>query len=157
MLFADENDSICRNYTILSWKVDRAYATSWSLNTDVSFVLIDLLSFPIRIRINDPTTFTHSEGINLPFFSFCLFSDIVLHRVHQKFEVVFPIYGLWLTLFWTLSKDFTEIHIVYVAQIPHNDVGSGILFEWRIVTKETKTVRRSQATLVRNFKWNICQ
>jgi hypothetical protein len=36
-------------------------------------------------------------------------------------------------------------------------VGSGILFEWRIVTKETKTVRRSQATLVRNFKWNICQ
>lgn len=36
----------------------------------------------------------------------------------MKFEVVFSIYEPWLTIFWTISKDFTEIFIVYDAQIP---------------------------------------
>jgi hypothetical protein len=35
-----------------------------------------------------------------------------------------PIYGLWLTIFRTFSKDFTNIPIVYDALIPRNDMAS---------------------------------
>jgi hypothetical protein len=59
--------------------------------------------------------------------------------VHEKFEVVFPIYGLWLSIVWTFNKDFTEILIVYDAQLPRNDMTSGTIFEWSIVAK---TIRR---------------
>lgn len=76
------------------------------------------------------------KGTNLLFFSFCPFSGIVLHRVHKKFEVVFPIYGLWLTIFRTFSKDFTIIPIVYDALIPRNDMASGTIFKWRIVVRQ---------------------
>jgi hypothetical protein len=67
-------------------------------------VLIDLLSFPIRIWLTDLTALTHSEMVSI--FSFCPFSGIVFHRVHQKFEFVFLIYGLWLTIFWTFKQGF---------------------------------------------------
>ena len=48
------------------------------------------------------------KDMNFLFLSFCQFSGIVLHRVHKKFEVVFLIYGLWLTILCTFSKDFTK-------------------------------------------------
>ena len=79
------------------------------------------------------------KGINLLFFSFCPFSVIVLLGIHKKFEVVLPIYGLWLTIFWTFSKVFTNIRIIYDAQITGNDVASGTIFEWWIVAN---TIRR---------------
>ena len=79
------------------------------------------------------------KGINLLFFSLCLFSGIVPHRVHQKFQVVLPIYGPWFTIFMTFSKDFMAILIVYYSQIPRNDVASRTIFEWRIVAR---TIRR---------------
>ena len=72
------------------------------------------------------------------FLVFHPFFGIVLHRVHEKFEVVFPIYGLWLSIVWTFNKDFTEILIVYDAQ-PRNDLTSETIFEWSIVAK---TIRR---------------
>ena len=75
------------------------------------------------------------KGINLLFFSLCLFSGIVLHRVHQKFQVVLPIYGPWFTIFNTFSKDFTAILIVYYAQISRNDVASRTIFEWQIMAR----------------------
>ena len=58
------------------------------------------------------------KGFILIFFSFCPFSGIVLHRVNQKFEVVFPIYGLWLTIFWTFSKDFKDILSLFCLNPP---------------------------------------
>jgi hypothetical protein len=49
----------------------------------------------------------HSVPIEMvSIFSFCPFSGIVFHRVHQKFEFVFLIYGLWLTIFWTFKQGF---------------------------------------------------
>ena len=102
------------------------------LNTDVAFVLIDLLSFLIRIWINDLTALTHSQSVSTSFFSLCPFSGIVLHLFHKKFEIAFPIYVLWLTIFWTLSKNFKELLIIYDAQIPRNDVRMTIC-EWWIV------------------------
>ena len=64
------------------------------------------------------------NGINLLFFSFYPFSGIVIHK---KSEVVFTMYRLWLTIFWTFCKDFTEILTVYDAQIPCNNVASRTL------------------------------
>ena len=105
----------------------RVSVISGSLNTDVTFVLIDLLSFLIRIWIYDLTALTHSESLsNSSFLVFHPFLGIILHRVHEKFEVVFPIYGLWLSIFWTFNKDFTEIVIVYDAQLPRNDMTRGL-------------------------------
>ena len=65
------------------------------------------------------------------YFLVCPFSGIVLHLFHKKFEFVFPIFWLWLTIFWT----FTEILIIYEAQIPHNDVASENICEWGIVVR----------------------
>ena len=62
------------------------------------------------------------------FFSFCPFFGIVLYRVHKKFEVVYPIYGLWLTVFWTFSKDFTKVLSVYDVKIPVMAWPAGLYF-----------------------------
>jgi len=62
--------------TYLSWIVNRVSATSGSLNTDVAFVLIDLLSFPIRIWIN---VLTALKGYQPPLF-------LVLSILAQSFR-----------------------------------------------------------------------
>jgi hypothetical protein len=46
----------------------------------------------------------------------------------------FIFYGLWFTIFWIFSTDFTDMLFFYDAQISLNDVASGIIFDWRIVT-----------------------
>jgi hypothetical protein len=58
------------------------------------------------------------KGFILIFFSLCPSSGIVLHRVNQKFEVVFPIYGLWLTILWTFSKVCTDILSLFCLNPP---------------------------------------
>jgi hypothetical protein len=93
----------------LSWILDIVSVTSGSLNTDVAFVRIDLLSFTIRIWTNDLTAINSFwKDMNFLFLSFCPFSDIVFHRVHKKLEVVFLNYGPWLTILWTFNKEFTK-------------------------------------------------
>ena len=74
------------------------------------------------------------KGCQPLFFSFYPFSGIVLHLFHKKFEFVFPIFLLWLTIFWTFSNDFTELFIFYDVQFPDNEWPTG-LFEWRIVAR----------------------
>ena len=69
------------------------------------------------------------KGFNRLFFSFCPFSGIVLHRVNQKFEVVFPIYGLWLTICWTFCKVLRIFSYSILLTSSRNDVTSGIIFE----------------------------
>jgi hypothetical protein len=66
---------------------------------------------------NSPLTYSHSDVITGDllrecqplFFSLCSFSGIILHLFHKKFEIAFPIYVLWLTIFWILSKNFKEV------------------------------------------------
>jgi hypothetical protein len=65
------------------------------------------------------------KGFNRLFFSFCPFSGIVLHRVNQKFEVVFPIYGLWLTICWTFCKVLRIFSYSILLTSSRNDVTSG--------------------------------
>jgi len=93
--------------------VDRFSVKSGSLNTDAVFALIDLSNF--LIRINNIRAFTHFISVSTS--SFCLFSDITLYRVYKNVEVVFSIYGLGITIFWTFFKDFTDICIVYDVHI----------------------------------------
>ena len=81
-----------------------------------------------------------SERVSTSSFSRFVHFGTVLQRVHNKFEVVFPIYGLWLTIFWTFSKDFTHILNVYDAQIPHNDVASRTIIEWRNVARTIRSL-----------------
>jgi hypothetical protein len=60
----------------------RVSVISGSLNTDVTFVLIDLLSFLIRIWIYDLTALTHSESLsNSSFLVFHPFFGIVLQVI----------------------------------------------------------------------------
>ena len=56
---------VCRNYSIFVVNI----ATLVPLKTDIAFVLIDLLSFPIRIWINDLIALTHSEKVLTSSFS----------------------------------------------------------------------------------------
>jgi hypothetical protein len=48
-------------------------------------------------------------------------------------------YALWITVFWTFSKDGSDILIVCDAHTPRNDMINGTIFEWRIVVG---TIRR---------------
>jgi len=61
-------------------------------------MLIDPLSFSILIRINDLTLFTHSERVEVLLFTFCPMSAIFLEGLHKNFKVMFPVYGVRLTL-----------------------------------------------------------
>ena len=116
MLFADKDDVVrslgCRNYNLLV--VNSGSAISWSVNTDVVFVLTDLLSFPDLNLKQRPNSFDPFwKDINLLFFLLCPFSGRVLNRVHRRYEVVCPIYELWVTIFWTFSKDLRKFHFLW--------------------------------------------
>ena len=140
MLLADQIDVvrglICRNYNI------------FVVNNGQGFYNIRIFEYRCYFCTHWPFEFSDSnlnlwpnsfnsfwKLIKLLFLVFHPFFGIVLHRVHEKFEVVFPIYGLWLSIVWTFNKDFTEILIVYDAQLPRNNMTSGTIFEWSIVAK----------------------
>lgn len=83
---------------------------------------------------------------------------MVLHRVNEKFKSVFVIYGLWITIIWTFSKEFTVIIIVYDAQIFRNDMASRTIFEWGIVTRNRRRFRMlkscNKTFIVKDFVCN---